>query len=115
MKQKIGPKPEHTVKYFLKNLHSAERNLLNSIITNDYIITGKRALINCRKFSTSTENMNFKTQNFTNDILIQQKFHFENTLFLIPIRCFKKRLLVPKLEKKNLVSENILRKLIRRV
>jgi hypothetical protein len=36
-----------------------ERNLLNSLVTKDNIITGKRALINCEKFSTYTDNKNF--------------------------------------------------------
>ena len=49
----------------INNLRDVERKLLNPLVTKDIIITGKRALINCKKFSTNTDNKNFKTQNFT--------------------------------------------------
>ena len=50
----------------LNNLSDVERNLLNSIVTNENnIIIGNRALINCKKFSAYTDNMNFRTQNYT--------------------------------------------------
>ncbi len=38
----------------INNLRDVERKLLNPLVTKDIIITGKRALINCKKLRIRT-------------------------------------------------------------